>query len=95
MDSAPRITVHVVPETFVTAIISDGALGSATWNWETPVAAAPNMAEDATVHVSCVPCAGASVPPEVTVVVARFAAKSSVAIGLPQSAGWMTAGGSG
>ena len=25
VDSAPRVTVHVVPETFVTAIISDGA----------------------------------------------------------------------
>ena len=83
VDSAPLVTVHVVPDTFVTAMISVGAAGSATWNWETPVDAVPNIADEATVHVSCVPGEGASVPPEVTVVVARFAEKSSRAIRRP------------
>ena len=68
VDSAPRVTVHVDPETFVTAIISDVAAGSPTWNWETPVAAGGKLRDEATVHVSGVPLAGASVPPLETVV---------------------------
>jgi hypothetical protein len=71
--SAPRVTVHVVPETLVTSISSEVAAGSATWNWYTPVAAAGNSAEDATVNVSDVSAAGASVPPDETVVYALLA----------------------
>jgi hypothetical protein len=44
---------------------------SATWNWVGGVAellAAGNPDEDATVHVSLLPDAGAVVPPEETVV---------------------------
>ena len=70
VDSAPRVTVHVVPDTLATAMISPvfpGAV-SHTWNWVTPVDAAGNADDDATVHVSCVPDDGASVPPEETVV---------------------------
>jgi hypothetical protein len=88
-DSAPRVTVHVVPETFVTATISEQADGfeSTTWNWVGGVAveeAAANRADDATVHVCTVPEAGAVVPPETTVVDAWFV-NSSVATPAPLS----------
>src|SRR5258708_13177285 len=36
LPSAPRITVHVVPDTACTASISDGSAGSATWNCSAP-----------------------------------------------------------
>ena len=82
--SAPRVTVHVVPETLVTAMISPEYAGSAsaTWNWEIPVAAVPNSRDEVTVQVSWVPLAGAGmpVPPLVTTVVAWFALKSSAGV---------------
>jgi hypothetical protein len=68
---------------FVTSIGSDGAAGSATWNWTEPVAAAGNGAESATVHVSTVPLDGASVPPLETVVVATLAYSSVATKTLP------------
>ena len=83
MDSAPRVTVHVVPETFVTRMISEGSAVSATWNWYTPVDADGKLDEDATVHVSEVPGAGASVPPLLTTVLGRFENVSVAATGTP------------
>jgi hypothetical protein len=68
--SAPRVTLHVVPETFVTRMISlvFPVAVSATWNWVTPVLAPGKLDDDETVQVSVVPPAGAVVPPETTVV---------------------------
>jgi hypothetical protein len=82
VDSAPRVTVHDVPDTAVTAIISAAVTdvaGSATWNCWLPLIAG-NDADDATVHVSTVPGAGAVVPPEETVV-AAWLVNSSTATG--------------
>lgn len=79
--SAPLVTVQVVPETLVTVMISVFAAASATWNWVGGVAlldAAGNVEDEATVQVSCVPDAGAVVPPEATVVDGRLL-NSSVA----------------
>ena len=81
--SAPRVTVHVVPLTLVTAMISlpAPAAVSTTWNWVGGIAvedAAGNDVEDATVQFSTVPPDGASVPPEETVVVARSVKISAV-----------------
>src|SRR5258708_2138677 len=75
--SAPRIPVHVVPDTACTAHISDGWAGSATWNCCAPYFTAGNDADDVTVHVSAVPAAGAVVPPEETVVDGLLAKTSS------------------
>jgi hypothetical protein len=79
--SDPRVTVHVVPEMFVTAtsspVLPDAV--SATWNWVGGVAvldAAGNPADEATVHDSDVPPAGADVPPVETVVVGWLANSS-------------------
>src|SRR5258708_7126157 len=77
LPSAPRITVHVVPDTACTASISDGWAGSATWNCCAPYFTAGNDADDVTVHVSAVPAAGAVVPPEETVVDGLLAKTSS------------------
>jgi hypothetical protein len=47
------VTVKTDPATFVTAISSVGASGSATWNWvggDAPLDAAGNEIGDATVH---------------------------------------------
>src|SRR5258708_747479 len=77
LPSAPRITVHVVPDTACTASISDGWAGSATWNCCAPNFTAANDADDATVHDSTVPPAGADVPPEETVVDGLLAKTSS------------------
>jgi hypothetical protein len=80
VDSEPRVTVHVVPDTFVTRTTSDGAAGSATWNFVAGVTvldAAGKDADDVTVHVSWVPPEGALVPPLGTVVAALFAYSSS------------------
>jgi hypothetical protein len=74
--SAPRITVHVVPATLVTAMISLARDGSLTWNWVGGAAellAAGNDDDDDTVHVSVVPAAGLVAPPEATVVCGRLA----------------------
>jgi hypothetical protein len=71
------VTVHVVPETLVTIMISEGCALSATRNWLVPVTAAGKPAELATVHVSDVPPAGAVVPPDETVVVGPLLAKMS------------------
>jgi hypothetical protein len=65
------VTVHVVPATFVTRIISDvlAVAVSATWNWvggEADDDAAGNVADDDTTQVSTVPADGASVPPDRT-----------------------------
>jgi hypothetical protein len=70
VDSAPRVTVHVFPDTLVTRIISEelAISASATWNCDTPVDADGKAEEEVTVHVSTVPDAGASVPPLATVV---------------------------
>ena len=81
--SAPLVTVHVVPETLVTAMISPvfPFAVSATWNWVGGVAvfdAAGNDADDATVQLSLVPDAGAVVPPEETVVDGWFAYVTAV-----------------
>ena len=77
--SAPRVTVHETPEIAVTAMISVEAAGavSAIWNWVAPVSTVGNEADEATAHVSTVPCAGESVPPLVTVVDGRSAKTSS------------------
>ncbi len=51
--SAPRVTVNIDPATFVTAISSVGASGSAMWNWVGGLAAldaAGNEIGDATVQ---------------------------------------------
>jgi hypothetical protein len=68
--SAPRVTVQVVPDTLVTAMISlvFPEAVSATWNCVTPVDAAGKDDDDATVQDSLVPEPGAVVPPEETVV---------------------------
>ena len=76
--SVPRMTVHVVPVTFVTSTISVGAAGSCTRNCvPAAVVTAGNVAEDATVHDSDVPAAGAVVPPLETVVELAFANRST------------------
>jgi hypothetical protein len=70
LPSAPLVTVHVVPETFVTAIDSVGAAGSATWKpLPADVDAVGNDADDVTCHVSDVPEAGAVDPVLPTAVV--------------------------
>ena len=90
-DSAPRCTVHVVPEMFWTVIISAGCTGSATWNWVAPISTAGNPADDVTVHVSTVPGAGVpavDAPPwyplAATVVEGLFANSSCGMYGTPQ-----------
>jgi hypothetical protein len=77
LDSAPRVTFQVVPDVLVTRMISEGACGSPMWNWVDPVDADGHPMSDATVHISVVPLAGASVPPEETVVEGLFS-KTSV-----------------
>ena len=76
------MTVHVVPDTLVTAMISlvFPDAWSATWNWvggDAPDDAAGNPEDEVTVHVSLLPDGGAVVPPEETVVVGRFANNSA------------------
>jgi hypothetical protein len=69
--SAPLVTVHVAPDTLVTAMVSEFSAMSATWNCVGGAAeldAAGNDDEEETVHVSVVPPAGAVVPPDETVV---------------------------
>jgi hypothetical protein len=88
--SAPRVTVHVVPLTFVTAMISEvlPEAVSQTWNWAGGAAdddAAGNPEDDATVHVSTVPAAGAPVPPEDTVVSAWLVKISVTGIDPPEN----------
>jgi hypothetical protein len=68
-----------VPDTFVTSIHSVGTAGSTTRNTVGGTAAfdaAGNAADDATVHDSDVPAAGAVVPPDETVVDALSANRS-------------------
>jgi hypothetical protein len=78
------VTVHVVPDTVVTAMISlvFPVAVSATWNWVggvPPEFAPGNDAEDVTVHDSTVPEDGAVVPPETTVV-SGWLANVSIAV---------------
>ena len=59
--SAPRVTVQVVPDTLVTAMISVSAAMSETWNAVGGTAvedAAGNEVEAATVQFSTVPAGG-------------------------------------
>src|SRR5689334_4038332 len=76
------MTVHVVPEMLITEMTSEFSAMSATWICVGGVAeddTAGNPVDDATVHVSCVPDAGAVVPPDETIVAGRFP-KTSTAI---------------
>ena len=69
--SAPLVTVQVVPEMLLTRMISEFAAISATCIWVGGVAeldTAGKVDDEATVHVSVVPDAGALVPPELTTV---------------------------
>ena len=84
LPSAPRITFHVVPVMLTTAMTSEGAAGSPTWNCVVPVEAEGHPVFDATTHVSGVPGSdGASVPPEMTVVEGLFSKTSVTATALP------------
>jgi len=89
------VTVQVVPDTLVTCIHSVGRAGSTTRNALAGTVlfdAAGNAAEDATVHDSEVPAAGAVVPPDDTVVAALSANSSSGTVPAPYvSETWMPA----